>query len=1027
MLYKKNKSKKLDINLYKNPTSEYRAAPFWSWNCKLDKQELLRQIDIFKDMGFGGFHMHSRSGMATEYLSEEFMDLIKSCRDKAKKNDMLAWLYDEDRWPSGSAGGYLTKEKKHRQKKLLFSENATEFVSREVGIEEGSPYLLAVFDIELDEDGYLKSYKIIGENDKAENIKRYAYVKTVEESGWFNGQTYADTLSDETIKRFIDITYESYKKEVGDSFDKTVPAIFTDEPQFKTKIMLKFAKGKEDAEIPWTTDFNETYKEKYGYDIISKIPEIFYDLLGGEISVSRYNYHNHICERFEKAFFRQCGKWCEENGISLTGHVMCEDSLDGQTMYVGETMRYYKHFGFPGIDMLCNFVELTTAKQCQSVVHQCNKEAMMSELYGVTNWDFDFRGHKFQGDWQAALGVNIRVPHLSWVSMKGSAKRDYPASINYQAPWYKEYKYIEDHFARLNTVLTRGKPIVKVGVIHPIESFWLYFGPGDLGSDIKKSLNKNFFDITEWLIDGMVDYDFINESMLEEIGQSNDNKLCVGSMSYSTILVPGCKTLRRNTFELLKKFVKKGGKLIFAGNCPLYIDAVRSNEIKELYDASIVTNYEKLSILDKLKEEATAIIYGKTGEKVDGYVHTFRQDGETKWFFLAHYKYIRNRNANPTYEPDCARHQDLTIVFKGEYIPKLYNTIDGTIENIDFETINGRTYIYKTVYEQESLLINLTSGSGKFKSEAKEENVKAIIDFKKNVEYSRDEENVLLLDIGKYKVDDGEWQDEEEILKIDKKCREELNYPLADGGHEQPWVIKEEKCGHYITLNFEFESNDSIDDVYIAGEEAEYIKFNGNNIELSPVGYYVDKDILKYKAGNLKKGINTVEIKAPITKRIGLENYFLLGDFDVYVRGCEKKIYKKSEKIGFSDITSQGMPFYGGNIIYKTEIDVPASTLKIRVNRYRGALLKVYIDGKDAGNIVYPPYTLKIENVSKGKHVVEFKVFGNRVNTFGPIHDSSRSKWTGRVAWYTEKYEWSYEYEPKATGIISSPVIEVIK
>jgi hypothetical protein len=43
--------------LFKNPTSEYRGCPFWSWNNKLNKEQLLRQIDNFKDMGMGGFHV----------------------------------------------------------------------------------------------------------------------------------------------------------------------------------------------------------------------------------------------------------------------------------------------------------------------------------------------------------------------------------------------------------------------------------------------------------------------------------------------------------------------------------------------------------------------------------------------------------------------------------------------------------------------------------------------------------------------------------------------------------------------------------------------------------------------------------------------------------------------------------------------------------------------------------------------------------------------------------------------------------
>ena len=128
--------------------------------------------------------------------------------------------------------------------------------------------------------------------------------------------------------------------------------------------------------------------------------------------------------------------------------------------------------------MLCDFRELTTAKQAESAVHQFGYEGMLSELYGVTNWDFDFRGHKLAGDWQAALGVTIRVHHLAWTSMAGEAKRDYPASISYQSPWYKEYHLIEDYFGRLNTALTRGSAEVKVGVVHPVESYWLLGRPG---------------------------------------------------------------------------------------------------------------------------------------------------------------------------------------------------------------------------------------------------------------------------------------------------------------------------------------------------------------------------------------------------------------------------------------------------------------------------------------------------------------------------------------------------------------------
>jgi len=1032
MLYKKNGSKELDMKLFENPTSEYRGTPFWAWNCKLNKELLIRQIEYLKEMGFGGFHMHSRSGMATEYLSEEFMELIRTCRDKAEEEGMLAWLYDEDRWPSGAAGGLVTKTKAFREKRLVWSEKNPGFVSKEEGIRDAKPYLVNAFDIELNADGTLKSYRVIGENEEAKGIKRYAYVTTPPESGWYNNQTYVDTLSDEAIQKFIEITYESYKNGVGESFGKSVPAIFTDEPQFAHKGVLAFAQSHDDVILTWTADFPETYANAYGEDISISIPELFWDLPDGKISTVRYHYHDHICERFTRSFAMQCGKWCDEHGIALTGHMLAEATLESQTETVGEAMRAYEWFGIPGIDMLCDAVELTTAKQTQSAVHQFGKEAMLSELYGVTNWDFDFRGHKFQGDWQAALGVTVRVPHLSWVSMKGSAKRDYPASINYQSPWYKEYSYIEDHFARLNTVLTRGKPIVKVGVIHPIESYWLHFGPADTGSDIRTNLDNNFQNITKWLIDGMVDFDFISESLLPKQCGEIAQTLEVGCMKYDAIVIPGCETLRRTTLEILKKFAQKGGKLVFAGQCPEYVDAIESNEAEELYNNSVVTSFEKLAILDAVKEQKTAEIYLDNGATANGFVHAMREDGNAKWFFLCHCEKPESGHrcgglARTKEAIDMAKPQKLTIIFDGEYNAVLYNTVTGKTENVDYEIKNGKTYIYKTVYAFDSLLLRLEAGSGSYVSDADDAKVLKTIDFKSNVAYEREEDNVYLLDMAEYSVDDSEYYPLEEILRIDAGCRKLYGYPLASGTNAQPWVLGEDVIEHYVTLRFTICSDIRCENAYIAGEEAESIMLNGKAIELTPDGYYVDESIIRYKLGTIEKGENIIEIKAPIGKRTSIENYFLLGNFDVVVRGCEKKIIAPSDKAGFSDLSYQGLPFYGGNVTYKTEIDIPEGKLKIRASRYRGAAVKVYVDGKDMGISAFPPYITETGKLAAGRHTVEFKCFGNRHNTFAALHNCSDDNWYGPGIWYTKDTAWTYEYNFGQTGIITSPVIEVIE
>ena len=630
MLYKRRNEAELSKELFQAPTAEYRGTPFWSWNTTLEKDELLWQIEQLKKMGFGGFHMHSRAGMATEYLGKEFMELVKACNDKAKKEQMLAWLYDEDRWPSGFAGGIVTKNPRYRKKSLLFTVNPLfDAVDAQTGYAEGKPYLLACYDVCLHTDGTLSEYRRISESDEATGTKWYVYVRTDTPTGRFNDQTYVDTLSEEAIAEFIRVTYDAYLEAVGEDFGGSVPAIFTDEPQFTEKQSLPTPFSTTDIKLPYTTDFADTFYQEYHIDILERLPELLWNLKDNIPSQVRYFYHDHVCERFTRAFADQCGKWCDEHGIYLTGHMMQEDNLRAQTNSLGEAMRAYRAFGLPGIDMLCNYTHLTTAKQCQSAVHQYGREGMLSELYGVTGWDFDFRGHKYQGDWQAALGVTIRVPHLSWVTMNGSAKRDYPASISYQSAWYKEYPYIEDHYARLNTALTRGTPEVKVGVIHPVESYWLHSGGGS--AEILQQLQNNFDNVTRWLLFGTVDFDFISESLLPAQYQStNDKALQVGVMRYSAIVVPGAETLRGSTIRILKEYQARGGKVIFMGDCPAYVDAKLSDEAKSLYEMSTMIAFTSTALMKAVEDERVLSVIDEKGKATSNLIYQMRADGNSK-------------------------------------------------------------------------------------------------------------------------------------------------------------------------------------------------------------------------------------------------------------------------------------------------------------------------------------------------------------------------------------------------------------
>ncbi len=1025
MLYKKNSAPELSKELFKNPTSEYRGTPFWAWNNMLTKDELCRQIDVFKEMGLGGFHMHVRTGLKNQYLSDEYMELVRACVDKAKGEEMLAWLYDEDRWPSGAAGGLVTKDEKYRARSLILTTSLETdgFMSRELSRAEasrtGNGKLLAVYDVVLDENGYLESYRRIGENDAAQGTKWYAILEVCCDNSWYNDQAYADTLNEDAIKRFIEVTHERYKEKVGDEFDKTVPAIFTDEPQFARKQTFKNSTDTDDVAMPWTDSVPEKYSELYGADIFDTLPEVFWDLKDSAPSLHRYRYHDFVAELFARSFADTVGSWCAENGIALTGHMMEEQSLHSQTAALGEAMRSYRSFQLPGIDLLCNNHEFTTAKQAQSAAHQFGYEGVLSELYGVTGWDCDFKTYKHQGDWQAALGITIRVPHLSWYAMAGEAKRDYPASISYQSPWYKEYKLIEDHFARVNTALTRGKPVINVGVIHPVESFWLRWGPNDKSAIFREGMDEKFHDLADWLLNGSVDFNFISESLLPDLCQKGSAPLKVGKMEYDTIIVPGCETLRATTLQRLEDFKNAGGRLIFLGEAPKYCDAVVSDRGANLYEISEKCDYTRSAVINALESGKTVSIRYADGRLTDNFIYQLRQDENDGWLFVCH--------SSEPWNSRVDHGHDLKITVKGEYSVLIYNTQNGDIYPADFTNKNGNTVISQHFYGYDSCLYKLMEKGAV--EPCGEKRIKYVNGTCKYglVDYELSEKNVLLLDMAEHKLQgEAEFSPKEEILRLDNICREKLGLNERGGSVVQPWVYGEKAPISQVTLRYTFQSEIDYEGAELALEDAHIAKvsLNGADADMTVLGDYVDISIQRIALPKIIKGENTLVITYPFGESANLENVFVLGDFGVSVQGYISTITALPEKIAFGTILSQGFPFYGGNIIYKLPVEAENNRLTVSVTDFFGTLVTASLDGKEIGKIAYAPYTATAEGIENGKHILELTLFGHRYNSFGPVHlVNEKESWHGPGAWRSEDINWSYEYVLRKLGIMKAPEI----
>ena len=936
-----------DAARFKSPGAIFRGAPFWSWNGRLDADRLIRQLEVFQAMHIGGAHLHARTGLATPYLGDEFLALVRRMVEEARRRNMLIWLYDEDRWPSGFAGGLVTKDPAFRCRHLRITRRrCEEGESRPFPIHHGPPQpvrqrrLEAAWAARFD-GRLLLSWRRLAASEApaAGETGLWAYVEVAPDWSWFNHAQYANLLDPKAVARFIESTHESYARAVGGDFGRTVPAIFTDEPLLRN--MERGDDDEADLFLAWADDLPQTYQARFNEDLLERLPAVLFDAADGSSPAARWRFRDHHTDRFVDAFARQIADWCEKHGIALTGHLMAEQSLCSQSDWVGEVMRNLRYFQLPGIDLLCDGIEYSTAKQAQSVARQCGRPGVMSELYGVTNWDFPFAGHIRQGNWQAALGVTVRVHHLSWYSMAGEAKRDYPASIGWHVPWWPEYAAVEDHFARVAVALQTGRPICRVGLLHPIESRWVVDGPTAPHAEERALLETGFQNALAWLLEGHIDADLVAESLLTELAPiSRDGRLRVGAMAYEAIVIPPLLTIRSSTLDRLDAFVESGGTVILLGDPPALVHGEPSRRAVESSARwrRCVANPTALQAALRPWREVDV---WRGGRRADGVVHQLREEPDGgRILFLC-----RTDKANDLGLAD--------VRIRGRWLVESLDTATGNAEPAPATWDElGWTHTPADLPVAGHALLRLRPPAGNAAPPPPRPALRWSERFRLDepVSVTLSEPNVLLLDCAAWRVNGGAWQVEEEVLRADNLARSALGLPRRHGDIAQPWAEPPTPSTHKATLRFEIRCDAAISAPRLAMERADEasVQLDGRPVPVDLDGYYVDEDIPTATLPDLPVGGHVLEITWPFGPSDGLEACYLLGDFGVAVAGRRARLAAAVRELAFGDWTVQGLPFYGGNVAYHCRMMRPDGRIVVCSARTGEGRLQV-IEAQRAG------------------------------------------------------------------------------
>ncbi|MCR4718271.1 MAG: glycoside hydrolase, partial [Firmicutes bacterium] len=351
---------------FKNIPKEYCPIPFWSWNEKLNTDETAYQVRVMDKAGMGGFFMHARGGLQTEYMGDEWFSNIDAAANEAKKRGMFAWAYDENGWPSGFGDGKVNG----------------------LGIEYQQKYL-RMSDIEPSENIITK-------------CGRYWFYFDV-------NPFYVDVLDKKVIKKFIEVAYEPYYER----YKNKIEGFFTDEPQISRN------------GIPWSFVFEEEYHKKYNENILDHLEELFLPVL--DYKNTRVKFWKMVTDLFSSAFCKQIYDWCDKRNLKFTGHLVLEESLLDQLITNGACMPHYEYFHMPGMDWLGRPIyDCLTPKQVSSVAEQLGKDKVLSETFALCGHNVSFAELKGIYEWQMVHGINMLCQHLEGYSLRGIRKRDYP-------------------------------------------------------------------------------------------------------------------------------------------------------------------------------------------------------------------------------------------------------------------------------------------------------------------------------------------------------------------------------------------------------------------------------------------------------------------------------------------------------------------------------------------------------------------------------------------------------------------------
>jgi hypothetical protein len=533
--------------------------------------------------------------------------ILRAGLKKAVDLGLRIWIYDEKGYPSGAAGGIVTRANPEltslglacypleisgpTRVQFALPPSCRRWVWSGALASPGQAVPETVVDLSacVDEWGCLDWNAPAGQWTVLVLAERIMYEGTHAAGNVSEFKQYINLLNPAATRAFLRVTHQAYRRELPDEIWSRVEAIFTDEPSLMTAYVQALPErfwGKipvmdgllfqdRPMAVPWVEDFLAQFQARMGYDLRPGLFALFFSQAPAAAQI-RQDYFQLVSEICAEAFYGQIQDWCQQHGVAASGHVLLEETINDHAPFEGSLFAALRRFDLPGIDMLNSDPQdmlggtspvgypLMTIKQVSSVAHLTGCPRVHSES---SDWEQHNRGRFAsleerigQANLQYVLGVNQITSYFSWNELDEES--------------WKKYN---DYVGRLSSLLTGGVHVCDVAVLYPIRSVWAHsLPPLQPVMDWSKRVHRDpaleqvasaYPRLVKQLLCSQIDLDIIDEQAVQA-ASVNAGRLQIGGEAYRAVVLPPWDCLETKTVQALRVFMGKGGIVLDSGPLP---------------------------------------------------------------------------------------------------------------------------------------------------------------------------------------------------------------------------------------------------------------------------------------------------------------------------------------------------------------------------------------------------------------------------------------------------------------------------